>query len=366
MCAYQVQLSDWKKAVANVAVQRERYVERKMEEYDNSIACKGEQKAWKWSPLFLHMVEEPVPGFLRRPFLHTVEEFSDILTWMKTEILRPEASLPAPPLGMAVKMWVRTRMGPKAPMVSTVHDVLKYIMKNSFVPLNLAMKDVVLCGHVLFPTLDRTSRQFASFEEALRTGEHLGDHFREALDWARFCFFRSCLNMLSIGREDHLRAMWVEVPTEVRDTALESFQEVMLLLENIDIGWVLGSVDCLGEWPEEAAEALDAAKRLRQGSISRCHARLTKWAEDADCGLQGTDSLDDFGNDPLCTMDHLLDATGGVSGQGPSNLGRQEEDDDDGHGEEDDEDEDGEHVDGGDSSGHGIGTAEVVQLGESA
>jgi hypothetical protein len=68
---------------------RQEFVDRKMAEFDAKATMVLERRTWGWSPLYhaFTKAEGGLPAHIKRPFLHTNDELSQMLKWVADDIL---------------------------------------------------------------------------------------------------------------------------------------------------------------------------------------------------------------------------------------------------------------------------------------
>ena len=92
--------------------------------------------------------------------------------------------------------------------------------------------------------------------------------------WRRDSIIRACIDIIAIGKLDDLHLMWVARPEADLDRACVSFRRVLLLKENIDLGYYFGSIEAIGVWIALGASMFEAALTLSTMSVSACKDRL--------------------------------------------------------------------------------------------
>lgn len=310
VCSYQQQSDVRQRAKEAVLAQRSAYVSKALEMYDRKLLVDAEARLWKWSPLFLRLLEKPVPGFLTLPCRHNEEEFQDILTWIRTECCRQEGKTTAPPFVRALKLFSRGENGVDAPMICPRVGVSPGFLQDRMQQVKFASKDLPTLGKLLFPTMDITSEEFQAFMDVTSRGVGFEGLVDMALSWMRACFWRACNDMLALDKEDDLRVLWLEASKERRERALESFWRVMLLREGVDLEYALGCLDWTWEWNGVPQDVLQAMKDLRDVSMKFCLTKLSPWSGGQSQSvhlddLQGLD-LGEFGaSQVLCTLEAL-------------------------------------------------------------
>ena len=157
VCSYQQQSDVRQRAKEAVLAQRSAYVSKALEMYDRKLLVDAEARLWKWSPLFLRLLEKPVPGFLTLPCRHNEEEFQDILTWIRTECRRQEGKTTAPPFVRALKLFSRGENGVDAPMICPRVGVSPGSCRTECNKLNLRLR--ICQPWVSFCSLQWTSRR---------------------------------------------------------------------------------------------------------------------------------------------------------------------------------------------------------------
>lgn len=181
--------------------------------------------------------------------------------------------------------------------------------------VKFAMQDLRTLGMLLFSTMDTSTAEFKDFLQVCTTGVGFEGCVEQAASWIRSCFWRACKDMKALDKEDDLRVLWTEASKERRDRALESFWQVMLLREGVDLQYALGCLDMTGEWSVVPDDVLQAMKTLRDASMRYCLSKLNPWTARATeeggeeaVGLDDLAGLDigEFGaSQVLCTMEAL-------------------------------------------------------------
>lgn len=332
VCTYQQQADARQRAKEAVLAQRSAYVAAALEKYDRNLLLEAEARVWQWSPLFLRLLEKPVPGFLTLPCRHNEEEFQDILTWVRAECQHQVGKTTAPPFVRALKLFSRGENGVDAPMICPRVGVSWLASPGSLYDrmpqVKFAMKDLPTLGMLLFPTMDITSEEFQAFTDVTSSGVGFEGLLDMAASWMRACFWRACNDMLALDKEDELRVLWLEASKERRDRALEAFWRIMLLREGVDLEYALCCLDWTGEWNVVPQDVLQAMKDLRDVSMKFCLTRLSPWSGGQSqpvhlADLEGLD-LGDFGaSQVLCTMEALgrVGDLGDMSQQGSGGGG---------------------------------------------
>ena len=88
---------------------------------------------------------------------------------------------------------------------------------------------------------------FANKDRLVEAARHMLD---SAFTWLRFVFYKACLDMCNVGMQDHLAVQWTNGGGPERHEAIKALNGVILLRENADLHWLLGSVDCTRDWPK--------------------------------------------------------------------------------------------------------------------
>lgn len=289
----------WEETGLQVERDRKAHIAGEMAEYDRDIRIQAEQREWEWSPLFMDLICAPLPPFLHRPYEHDEDEFQALLKWLEREGKCIGDRNPPPHMARALKLFSRSENGARMPMLCPVGGLTPETLLNRGNQVMFAMEELIRVGKIYFPTLDVEGEDFKILRTVLDCAEDQGGQVESFTAWRRSTFIRACCDTLSLEKEACLRDMWVNREGVDKDGTVASFRNTLLLRENIDLGYVFGSLEATGVWPRGGDELFDAAKVLRRESISACHAKLSKWSVTQDLG-----DLDDFrASQVLCTFD---------------------------------------------------------------
>ena len=278
---------------------RARHVADELVKFDEGLEIEAEEKAWAWSPLFVELITVPEPTFLRRPFHHTVEEFEALIVWTEDEYSRMDMCTEPPHMARALKLFARSEVGGRMPMLCPVGGLTKERLNSRSVQVMFAMEELVRCGKIFFPTLDLEGTAFRDFRRVLDNGGEQGDQVAKFIQWRRRTFVKACRDMVATQQEHILRDMWVDRAGVDREAVLTAFRHVLLLRENIELGYCFGSLEALGVWPRAGDDFFRAARGLHRESVSACITKIAAWNVD-----DNLEELDDFrASQVLCTFD---------------------------------------------------------------
>ena len=275
---------------------REEFVEAAMKKHDLEERKEAEWATWNWSPLFRVLYRGPTPESMSAPFDHDVPEFNGVLAWMAEEVKSSTAVSPCPPLARAQKIFTRAALGGSSPSICPLTGPTREEVGDHYSNLRVAVQDVCLLGQLLFPGMD--SADVEALHDAFTSEDTLSDSASALLDsafsWLRFVFFRSCLDMCNVGMQDHLAVLWTNGGGPGRHEAVKALQGIMLLRENADFHWLLGSVDCTREWPKAdiTDELFRSAGAFQMASKAICLGRLDNWRSSGRDGLSDLEGVE--------------------------------------------------------------------------
>ena len=99
--------------------------------------------------------------------------------------------------------------------------------------------------------------------------------------------------------------MWVQRPGVEKAKVANAFRVYLLYRENLDLGYIFGSLEATGIWPAAGDALFKAAKQLHSDSLHHLHGKLQVW--------NITDDLEDLDtfrpSQILCTADQLRGST---------------------------------------------------------
>ena len=149
--------------------------------------------------------------------------------------------------------------------------------------------------------MDVEGADFEVFRWVLDNGRNRGGQVEKYQVWRRSAFIRACLDILNLGQENLFRDMWVIRPKVDKEAVAMIFRNVLLLRENIDLGYVFGSLEATGTWPAAGEDFFLATKELQKESLHHLQSKLQAW--------NVTDDLEDLdqwrASQVLCTWDRL-------------------------------------------------------------
>ncbi|KAG0600520.1 hypothetical protein M758_11G040600 [Ceratodon purpureus] len=261
---------------------------------------KAEVKDWGWSPLFADFILVPTPPCIGRPFLHTEEEFQILMEWMTEEGQRIGESNHPPHIARSMKLFARSEIGARTPMLCPVRGLTEERYLSRPDQIIFAMEELIRVGKIYFPTMSVDCADFEDFRVVVDKGNDRGGQVAKFTAWRRNTFVRACLDMVRLGQVQVLRDMWVAKDEVVdREAVTASFRKVLLLRENLDLEYCLGSLESTGFWPRGGDEFFKAAKNLLNESMHECRSSISAWNLTADL-----EDLDDFrASQVLCTFD---------------------------------------------------------------
>ncbi|KAG0595178.1 hypothetical protein M758_UG146300 [Ceratodon purpureus] len=267
-----------------------------MARYDMKVRIEAEEKECGWSPLFMDLILVPLPPYLQRPFKHTEGEFHGLLAWLEREGKAiGDCNLP-PHMARAFKLFAKSEVGDRMPMLCLVRGLTQ---------IRLLDKEDQVYGRTdwrgkdLLPNSDIEGEDFQIFCQVLDCRDNQGGQVEKFTSWRRKCFVRACCDTLRQEKENILQRMRVcrEWLDEEGTTAI--FRNILLLRENIDLGYVFRSLEATRVWPRGRNELFEALKVLLRESVSACHTKLSYCTV-----IDDLEDLDDFrASQVLCTFD---------------------------------------------------------------
>ena len=307
--SYSIAQREWADNRRALEDSRAKFIADELIKFDEGLLIEEEEKAWGWSPLFRELITVPEPSIIRRPFQHTAEEFQALIQWTEDEYSEMDHCTDPPYMARALKLFARSEVGGRMPMLCPVGGLTQDRLHGRPAQVLFAMEELIRSGMIYFPTLDMTGSSFQDFRTVLDSGGERGDQVAKYITWRRRTFVKACRDMVATQQEHVLRDMWVDRPRIEYEAVLTSFRHVLLLRENIELGYCLGSVEALGMWPDTGEAFFRAARALRQQSVAACITKIAAWNVDEDL-----EELDDFrASQVLCTFD-----VGRSSGEGSS------------------------------------------------
>ena len=297
--AYLAKKKAWEDSRLQVERNRKAHIAKEMAAYDLDLSLQAEQKEWAWSPLFSEFILVPLPPCLHRPFEHSEEEFQGLITWLQREGYAMGDRNSPPHMARALKLFAKSEFGARTPMLCHVRGLSDKTLRDRTQQVLFAMEELIRVGKIYFPTLDTGGEDFEKFREVLDCGDNIGDQVENFRAWRRNCFIRACCDSLRREESHILRDLWVKGEGVDREGCASVFTSVLLLRENIDLGYVFGSIEATGLWPRGGDAFFDAAKVLRRESVSACYTKLAYWNV-----KDGLEDLDDIrASQVLCTFD---------------------------------------------------------------
>ncbi|KAG0625061.1 hypothetical protein M758_2G024800 [Ceratodon purpureus] len=287
--------------VEQVHKNRAAFVAERLSAYDIKIRIEEEDEEWVWSPLFREFKCEPQPRCLSRPYEHSEDEFEGLVKWIEMEGGRIGEKNEPPHMARALKLFAKSELGSRMPMLCPVLGLTQETMKDRGNQILIAMEELIRVGKIYFPAMDIESVSFETFRLVLddcidRRGEVAQYHC-----WGRDTFVRACLDMLALDKKSLLRDMWVTRDGVDFEAVSNAFRTVLLYRENLDLGYIFGSLEATGIWPAAGHGLFRAAKELLQDSLHHLHGKLQVW--------NVTDDLEDLdewkASQVLCTIDQL-------------------------------------------------------------
>ena len=261
-----------------VAKNRAAFVAEEVARFDREIAIAAEGVEWGWSPLFGHMALVPMPPCLCRPCEHSEEEFQGLLKWMEREGQVIGEKNEPPHMARAFKLFCRSEVGSRIPMLCPVQGLTEERLMARPNQVMLAMEELIRMGKIYFPTMDMHGDEFETFREVLDLGDDKGGQVESFQHWRRGTFIRACLDIVEQGKEQILREMWVTNPGVDREKVADDFRSMLLLRENIDLEYALGSLEATGQWPAAGETLYDASKEMLVDSMRHMHAKMLDWS----------------------------------------------------------------------------------------
>lgn len=295
---HQFQQSRDRAAAARVLLQRQReeFVQETMRKFKLEQRREVEWATWSWSPLFRVLYQGPTPEFMSSPFDHDEVEFTGLIAWISEQVKCSIAVSPCPPLVRALKLFTRAAMGGSSPLICPLTGPTREEVADHYSNLRVAVQDVCLLGQIYFPGMDGSDCE--ALQNAFASEDRLSDSaslmMDSAFSWLRFVFFRACLDMCNVGMQDHLAVLWTNGGGPERQEAVKALQGVMLLRENADLHWLLGSVDCTRDWPKAdiTDDLFRSAGAFHLASKAICLGRLDYWRPSGRDGLADLDGMD--------------------------------------------------------------------------
>ncbi|KAG0569467.1 hypothetical protein KC19_6G092600 [Ceratodon purpureus] len=296
---YQSRQRDFDGLVEQVQRNRAAFVAEKLSRYDIKIRMQEEDEEWVWSPVFREFKCEPQPRCISRPYEHSEEEFEGLVKWMEMEGNRIGEKNEPPHMARALKLFAKSELGSRTPMLCPVLGLTEETMTDRGHQILVAMQELIRVGKIYFPTMDTQSDTFETFRLVLDDCVDRGGEVAQYHCWGRDTFVKACLDMLALDKKSLLRDMWVTREGVDFEAVSNAFRIVLLYRENLDLGYIFGSLEATGTWPAAGHGLFRAAKELLQDSLHHLHGKLQVW--------NVTDDLEDLdewkASQVLCTID---------------------------------------------------------------
>jgi hypothetical protein len=280
-----------------VSHRRKEFVARKMVEHDSKATMVLERKTWGWSLLYhaFTMAKGGLPAHIKRPFLHTDDELTDLVTWIADDILPRLEVASVPPPVLAMKFLSRMWTWPAIPFSCPMQRGILQDVKEDVDCLRISLQEVVRLGSIHFPGLSFSEAELLGFADALdQEGpfpEAAESTLVDALTWLHMLFFKACHDMVVSGKRNHLSVLWTSGPGVSQNEVARQLWEVLLVRENVDLRWLWGAVDCTCKLDDEVRDLLPNLAIFQETSIARCTKLLEPWKAGEEPGGSGLASL---------------------------------------------------------------------------
>lgn len=157
-------------AHGNIAELRSKYVQDKLEKYDNAEKIRIEQEQWGWSPIYRILKEWPLHAFPSAPWAHTQEEWVEIEKTLLENVSTQPLSLEVecPHIVRAFSILFRTLYGHTRPLSHpdaglTLQCILDFAVdREKSVALTNIVQNLEASGWALFPGLDSVVDSFTN------------------------------------------------------------------------------------------------------------------------------------------------------------------------------------------------------------
>lgn len=245
----------------------------------------------------------PQPACITRPYEHSEEEFEGLLKWMEMEGRRIGNRNEPPHIARALKLFARSELGAQMPMLCPVLGLTEETLGRHGHQVLLAMEELIRVGKIFFPTMDIRGESFETFRRVLDQCVDQKGEVAQYNVWRRDTFLRACLDTVELEQKCLLRDMWVERVGVDKEKVANAFRKVLLYRENLDLGYIFGSLEATGVWPDGSAgdSLFKAAVKLHLDSKAALHGKLQVWNVTVDL-----EDLDAFkACEILCTIDQL-------------------------------------------------------------
>ena len=296
---YPARQAEYEESIRKVEECRAGYLKEELEKFETGLKIAAEAADWDWSPLYANFILNPMPPILSRPFSHTKEEFDGLLDWLRDEGSRIGLANPPPHFARALKLFSRSELGARTPMLCPVKGLTAATLNARPQQVLFAMEELIRVGKIYFPTLDTLGEDFADFRVVLDSGNNTGEQVEKYTAWRTNTFIRACVDMVALDQAGVMRDMWLHREGVDREAVCRSFRTVLLLRENIDLEYCLGSLECIGVWPKAGEDFFESAKAMRRESLTICKSKISAWNL-----KDNLEDLDDFrASQVLCTFD---------------------------------------------------------------
>jgi hypothetical protein len=244
-------------ADAELVLQRERYVQEKLEEFDKRQDAEKEQMLWHWSPLLHILKSDFIDGLPPRPWMHSDAEHHQIVRAIM--ISRSLVVGNAPFCPIIVRMFKMIYMY-RFDKTSTLSDPATGLLRETIMSystsdsaaceLRVAAQSILSEGYFLFGNMPSYSDAQREVQEDIQALLHGPEAACEAVI-QKVQEFLKVVHQRAIGDMAQLRphdfhVLWCGGDEGAISNALKEYSICLETRENLDMGWVsspLGHVD---------------------------------------------------------------------------------------------------------------------------
>ena len=178
-----------------------------------------------------------------RSFQHTEDEFQILVTWMVEEGQKLGIRNEPPDFVRTLKLFIRIKCNGRISLLYHVQGLTSDVVLSRENQVLFTMEELIRVGKIYFFILDMTNDEFINFRRVVDSSSKHDDilsmmHAFNTLQ--RDNVVRGCLHIITIGKMDDLRLMWVARPGVDIHHICVSFCRILLLRENIDIEYCFG------------------------------------------------------------------------------------------------------------------------------